>query len=81
MPKYRVKVDAPTILYGREKTRETYNPGDIIELSEEEAKKIGYNLETVGGEVLKEGTLPEPPMDEHPDFIEKEDKKGKKKAK
>jgi hypothetical protein len=45
MPKYRVKAGGPTIVFGRAKVREFYNPGDMIELSEEEARKISGSLE------------------------------------
>ena len=74
MPKYRVKQDGATLIYGKE--RKAYEPGDVIELSAEEAEKIGLNLETVDGKAVKKEEPPEPPADET-----EEDKKGKKKGK
>jgi hypothetical protein len=79
MPKYRVKQDGPTLIYGDK--RKAYEPGDMIELSSEEAEKIGRNLEAVDAKAMKEDPPPESPPDETPDVTEKGDKKGKKKGK
>jgi hypothetical protein len=79
MPKYRVKQDGATLIYGKE--RKAYEPGDVIELTAEEAEKIGRNLETVDGKAMKEDPPTESPPGEATDVIGKEDKKGKKKGK
>ncbi len=81
MPKYRVKADAPVIVHGRKEVRETYQPGDVVELSEEEAKKIGLNLEMVHGKAVVDPTLPEPPPADTGGQDITEDDKGRKKKK
>ncbi len=88
MPKYRIRKDGPTVIYGdreifeeeRKKgrseaeagktARKVYEPGDVIELSEEEARKIGGSLELPHG---KQAAEP-PPLDD-PKEEAKESKK------
>jgi hypothetical protein len=78
MPKYRVKAGGPMIVFGRAKVRELYNPGDMIELSEEEAQKISGSLEMPHEkEAIEKQAIEPPPSDEGKEETKGSKKKGK----